>query len=264
MRLREPVRDAELAADRLRALEAVARLVEAAEARVQVRAPEERVRLDRGEAALVRPGELLVEEGEHLVDGCPPEEHRAADLVPRLDLAPRVAGSECMLASLLERHELRASIARGELGDAHELPGIREVRVAADRLEDGDRPPRDVAQGVGIGRRAHEGDVGALQLGPELGRLVVMAPGVLDRLGESCVGGLERSGAAKRPAELGEQRRAFGGLDREEPARTLEERCRRRELVAIERASSRASEQATSFQGDRASVGVQPDRAPRG
>ena len=45
-----------------------------------------------------------------------------------------------------ERLELRAPVARGELGDAHELPGIREVRVAADRLEDGDRPPCDGAE----------------------------------------------------------------------------------------------------------------------
>ena len=50
--------------------------------------------------------------------------------------------SACLTA-LLERHELRASVARGELGEAHELPGIREVCVAADRLEHGDRPSRD-------------------------------------------------------------------------------------------------------------------------
>ena len=44
--LREPVGDPELAADRLRALEPVARLVEAPEARVEIRAAEQRVGLD--------------------------------------------------------------------------------------------------------------------------------------------------------------------------------------------------------------------------
>ena len=51
---------------------------------------------------------------------------------------------------------------------------------------------------------------------------------------------------------------AFGGLDRKEPARALEERRRRRELAAIERASSRASEQVTSFQSGGAGLGADP------
>ena len=107
---------------------------------------------------------------------------------------------------------------------AHQLPRIREVSVAADRLEDRDRPSRDAAQGVGVGRRAHEGHARALDLGSELGRLVAVARRMVDRLGESRVGGVERSGAAKRPAEVGEQPGALGGLDREQPACPLEER----------------------------------------
>ena len=202
------------------------------------------------------PGELLVEKSEHLVDGCPPEEHRAADLVPRLDLAARVAGGERVLTAPLKRGELRASIARGELGEAHELPGVREVRVAADRFEDGDRPAREDAQGVGFRRRAHERDMGTLHLGPELCRLVAVYSCSFDRLGESCVGGVERSGPAKRPAEVREQRRAFRWLDREKPARSVEERGRRRKLVAIEHASPRASEELAAFESDGARVGV--------
>src|SRR5207244_4406650 len=179
VRLREPVRDPELAADRLRARELVARLVEAAEACVEVRAPEQRVGLDCGKAALTCPGELLVEEGEHVVHRSPPEEHRAAELIPGLDLAARVAGRERMPAAPLKRHELRAPIARG---------------------------------------------------GP--------------------------SGAASGPAEVCEQRCAFGGLDREEPTGPLEERGRDGKLVPVERASSRVSKQLTSLQSERACFGV--------
>ena len=50
-----------------------------------------------------------------------------------------------------EREELRASVARSELGEAHQLPRVREVGVAADRFEDGDRPSRDAAQRSGSG-----------------------------------------------------------------------------------------------------------------
>ena len=253
MRLREPVRDPELAADRLRALEAIAPLLEAAEARVEVRASEQRVRLDRGKAALLRPGELLVEEREHLADGSPTEEHCAADFVPRFDLATEVAGCERVLAAFLERHELRPPVAREELGEADDLPGIGEVSVAAERLEHGDRPTRKVAERIGIRRGTHDGQTGSLHLGALLGHLVTVVPRSVDRLEEGCVRGLERSRAAERNAELAEQRCACGGLHRNEPARSLEEGRSRCELASIERTSSRASEQATSSRsgGDR-------------
>ena len=145
VRLREPIRDPQLAADRLRALEPVACLVEAPEARVEVRAPEQSVRLDRGQAALLRPGELLVEEREHLVDGSPAEEHRPADFVPRLDLSAEVAGCERVLTAPLERHELRSAVACREFGQTHDLPGIRQVGIASAALEHRDRPSREVA-----------------------------------------------------------------------------------------------------------------------
>ena len=61
VRLREAVGDPELAADRLRALEPVARLVEAAEPRVEIRARQEGVGFDDLQAPLLRPRELLVE-----------------------------------------------------------------------------------------------------------------------------------------------------------------------------------------------------------
>ena len=116
----------------------------------------------------------------------------------------------------------------------------------------------------GVGRRAHEGYLGSLHLGSELGRLVVVPFRILYRLGESCVGGVERSGAAKRPAEVREQAARSAGSTVEEPARALEERGRRRELAAIERTSSRASEQLASLQGDRRGPRRRRDRAPRG
>jgi hypothetical protein len=71
-----------------------------------------------------------------------------------------------------------------------------------------------IASNTAIARRAisrsdsgsaHERDVGALDLGTELGRLVAMALRIPDRLSERRVGGLERSRAAKRPAEVAEQ-----------------------------------------------------------
>ena len=82
--------------------------------------------------------------------------------------------------------------------------------------------------------------------------VVAVPPRVLDRLGKGGVGGLERAGAAKRPAEVGEDDVRLGGLDRKEPACALELRRRRRELAAIERASTGASEEVTS-RGVRAS-----------
>jgi len=78
------------------------------------------------------PGELIVEEGEYFSYGCPPEEHRAAEFVPRLDLTAHVAGSERVPTASLQGDELRVSVARGQLGQANELPGIREVCVTAD------------------------------------------------------------------------------------------------------------------------------------
>ena len=122
----------------------------------------------------LRPGELFVEEGEHLVDGvrpkiiAPPTSFQASTWRRVSPDARRVS------LGLLKRPELRASVARGQLGEAHELPGIREVRIAVDRLEHRDRPTRDVAQWLGVGRGAHEGNVGALHLGSELGRPVVV------------------------------------------------------------------------------------------
>ena len=153
---------------------------------------------------------------------------------------------------------MRSSVAPREFGQAHELPGIREICVAADRFEDGDRPTRKVAQLLGVRRRAHEGDMGALHLSSVLRHHVVVPPRVLDRFCKGGVGGLERAGAAKRPAEVGERRRAFGGLDRKEPACALELRRRGCELAAIERASTGPSQEVTSFQSVRASLGAEP------
>ena len=219
---------------------------------------QERVGLDRSEAALARPGELLVEEAEHLVDRGPPEEHRAAYLVPGLDLASRVIGRDRVCTTRFERDELRSSVASGEFGETHELPGVRKICVAPDRFEHGDRPTRNVVQRLGVRRRPHERDVCSLHLGSVLRHLVVVVLRGLDRLGKGGVGGLERADAAKRPAEIGEQRRAFGGLDRKEPACALQLRRRRRELAAIEHAPTSASEEVTSFQGVRASLEAEP------
>ena len=65
MGFREPVGDSELAANRLRALELVPSFVEPAQARIEVRAAEQRVRLDRRQIVIATPGQLLVEEREH-------------------------------------------------------------------------------------------------------------------------------------------------------------------------------------------------------
>ena len=100
--------------------------------------------------------------------------------------------------------------------------------------------------------------MGALHLSSVLRHHVVVPPRVLDRFCKGGVGGLERAGAAKRPAEVGERRRAFGGLDRKEPACALELRRRGCELAAIERASTGASQEVTSFQSVRASLGAEP------
>ena len=86
----------------------------------------------------------------------------------------------------------------------------------------------------------------------------MVAARILYRLGESSVGGVERSGAAKRAAELRKQRRAFGRHDCKESAGTLEERRRRSELAAIERASSRASEEVAPLQCDLTGLGADP------
>ena len=91
MRLGQAVGDAELAANRLRPLELVPGHIEAAEPRIEVRTAEKRVRLDRRKSVLAAPGELFVEEREHLGDRSPPEEHGSSDLVPGLDLAAHVA-----------------------------------------------------------------------------------------------------------------------------------------------------------------------------
>ena len=151
----------------------------------------------------------------------------------------------------LERPELRAAVAGGELGDAHDLPGVREVDVAAERLEDGDRAPCDHPDSVRVGRSAHVGEPGTLDRRPELGRLVVMPPRIVDRLDQHLVGGIERPGATERPAEVREQRRTLRRVDGKEPGRPVEKRRGRPTLVAIERAPSRAREHRTAFQRDR-------------
>ena len=145
VRLRESVRDAQLAADRLRPLEAVACLIKFTETWVQVRASKECVGFDCKKSAYLGPGEFFVEEREHFLNRRPPEQHCSADFVPRLDLTPSVARRDCVFTTLLERHELRAVLVRGQFGDTHELPGIREVCVAADRVEYGDSPLCDLA-----------------------------------------------------------------------------------------------------------------------
>ena len=56
-----------------------------------------------------------------------------------------------MLARPPHRDELSAAIARGQLGDSHQLPAVREVDVGAHALEHRDRPARDRSQLVGAG-----------------------------------------------------------------------------------------------------------------
>src|SRR6476619_3062161 len=102
MRLGQTVGESELAADRLRTLELVPGLVEPAEARIEVRTAQQRVRLDRRKSVLAAPRELFVEEGEHLGHRSPPEEHGSSDLVPRLDLAAQVAGFDRVPSRLEE------------------------------------------------------------------------------------------------------------------------------------------------------------------
>ena len=87
---------------------------------------------------------------------------------------------------------------------------------------------------------------------------------VLDRLAEDVVGGVERARAAQRPAEVGEQRRPFGRLDREQAAGPLEERRCRAELVAIERAPSRATEERPALERDGTGVVVDATEADAG
>ncbi len=60
----------QIAFDRSRLL---ATLLEAAQAREQIRAAEQSVRLERGQAVVAGPGELLLHEHEHLVDRRPPK-----------------------------------------------------------------------------------------------------------------------------------------------------------------------------------------------
>ena len=256
MRLREPVRDAEVATDRLRALELIARLVEAAEAGVQIRAAEERIRLDRREPTLARPRELLVQERERLVDRRPAEEHRAADLVPGVDLAARVAGGDrvtrpCSSASSCAPRSRAASSAMPMICQASarsaSLPiGSKTAiaRRATARAAAGSVGPRMKARRArSISARSSVGS------SPMLSR-------VLDRLDEGLLCRVERARASTCASQVSEQRGALGGLDCEQPARPLQERRRRPVLVAIERAPSGPPEQPPAFQRDGAGIGI--------
>ena len=102
------------------------------------------------------PGELVLEEREHFAERRAPEEHRAPDLVPGVDLPAEVAGGDRVPARPPHRDELSAAIARGQLGDSHQLPAVREVDVGAHALEHRDRPARDRSQLVGAGLLPHE------------------------------------------------------------------------------------------------------------
>ena len=101
-----------------------------------------------------------------------------------------------------------------------------------------------------------------LHLGPEFGRFVAAAPGVLDRLGEDVVGRVQGARAAQRTTEVGEKRRPLRLLDREQPACPLEQRRRRAELVSVERAPSSASEELPAPERDRAGLVVDAAEVP--
>ena len=95
-----------------------------------------------------------------------------------------------------------------------------------------------------------------LHLRAQLGGLVPVAACVLDRLGERCLGGVERPGSTQGVSEVDQQRGALGGLHREQPARPLEQSRRLGELVAIEHAPSGPSEEPPAAEGRGTPVGV--------
>ena len=163
-----------------------------------------------------------------------------------------------MRAATLERHELRASIARCQLGDADDLPGIGEVGVApiGSKTAIARRAMTRSASGS-VGARMYA-EPGTLDRGSQLGRLVVMPPRIVDRLDQRLVRGVERPGAAERSAEVREQRRALCRLDRKESDARSRSDAAVATLVAIERAPSRAREQPTALQRDR--TGLVHDR----
>lgn len=55
-----------------------------------------------------------------------------------------------MLAAAPEGHELCVPVPCLQLREAHQLPGIGEVRIAPQALEDGNRPLRDPPEGIGV------------------------------------------------------------------------------------------------------------------
>ena len=120
----------------------VMRLVEVAEARVDVRAPEQRVGLDGGKTMLPRPRELFLQEVADLVARRPREDDRSPDLVPGVDLATNVPGRDRVLACSAQRNQLRTPITGGQLSHAHHLPTVGEVALVADALEDGEHALR--------------------------------------------------------------------------------------------------------------------------
>src|SRR2546425_11311765 len=108
------------------------------------------------------PCELFLEEREHLAEWRPPEDHRTADLVPGVDLAAHVPGREREFACRLQRGELRTPIPGGQLGDAHQLPGVGKVDLVADAFEDRYRATRGRPQIGRFGLRSHEAQASLL------------------------------------------------------------------------------------------------------
>ncbi|TML16522.1 MAG: hypothetical protein E6G31_02120, partial [Actinobacteria bacterium] len=163
-----------------------------------------------------------------------------------------------MLACLEQGPELRPPVQRGELGDPHQLPGVREVHGVACGLEDVNRPLRDVSQYIRRRPLLHVGHPGQLDFRVQLRVLVSVATGVCDRLGENRRRTVDGAAIAKRASQVGKQRRMLPGVDLEQAAGALEERDGCAGLEAIERSTPGTREQPASPAGLLFSCGVHP------
>ena len=123
--------------------------LEVAEPCVDVRAGEQRVRLDGGQLVLARPGELLLEERLQLGERCPSEEHRAADLVPGVIWRRTSPEAIACSRALRSASSWRVAVARAELGRPHQLPRVGEVGVVRRRWRSRARRRRELV-GVAV------------------------------------------------------------------------------------------------------------------